>query len=266
MKAEPPDSGTKNTQATTFFDHYRAAGSAVGASPQQPSSTDADDASGVNTPLASSEVNEAEDVSAGRLPAEAKRALVNLMRSGSVIAAQKPKLFEHICRYEKLLHGHLSDLYLRLLLDQKAGVALIVQQEVSGDGDDEDIYTLIPRRTLTLYDTLLLLVLRKYYQEREATGEQKIIVDIEQIEAFLTPFLSLGNHAKSDRRKLSASLTRMTERKLLTTVRGEDSRYEITAVIRYVVNAEFLERLLGEYENLAKVNDPDTQAQSKDHA
>ncbi len=189
----------------------------------------------------------------GRLPPEAKRALVNLMRMGSIIATQKPKLFEQICRHEELIQAHLSDMYLRLLLDEKAGVALVLQQEIIGDGGEEDdIYTLITPRTLTLNDSLLLLVLRKYYQDREAAGEQRIIIDIEQIEAFLTPFLPLSNSSKSDRRKLSTSLSRMTERKILSSVRGEDSRFEITAVIRYVVSAEFLERLLAEYQKLAK--------------
>jgi hypothetical protein len=34
-------------------------------------------------------------------------------------------------------------------------------------------------------------------------------------------------------------------------VRGDDERFEITPVIRYVVNADFLGRLLAEYERLA---------------
>ena len=41
-------------------------------------------------------------------------------------------------------------------------------------------------------------------------------------------------------------------------MRGEEDRWEITPVIRYVVNAEFLERMLGEYESLVgKLSDKD---------
>ena len=41
------------------------------------------------------------------------------------------------------------------------------------------------------------------------------------------------------------------KRKFLSVIRGEDGRYEITPIIRYVVNAEFLQSLLTEYEQLA---------------
>ncbi len=41
------------------------------------------------------------------------------------------------------------------------------------------------------------------------------------------------------------------ESALISAVRGDDERFEITSVIRYVVNADFLERLLKEYERLA---------------
>ena len=97
----------------------------------------------------------------------------------------------------------------------------------------------------------MLLVLRKHYQERESTGEQRIVIDIERIEANLTPFLPLTNSMKSDRRKLIAALYKMIEKRLLTKVRGSNDRLEITPVIRYVVNAEFLEKMLEEYQGLA---------------
>ncbi|MCY1355573.1 hypothetical protein D9M69_420020 [compost metagenome] len=43
----------------------------------------------------------------------------------------------------------------------------------------------------------------------------------------------------------------MKDKRLISTVRGDDERFEITSVIRYVVNADFLGRLLAEYERLA---------------
>jgi len=175
------------------------------------------------------------------------------MRWGTILADQKPILFEQVCRYQKLIESQLKNLYLRMLLDEKAGVAMLLQQEIAGDGDqNDDIYTLITRRTLSLNDTLLLLVLRKFYQQRESTGETRIIVDIERIEAYLTPFLALSNHSRADKRSLSSALKKMVERKIISPVRGEEGRYEITPVIRYVVNAEFLEKLLSEYTTLAE--------------
>lgn len=126
----------------------------------------------------------------------------------------------------------------------------VLQQDLEEDEETETI-SLINRRTLSLYDTLLLLVLRKHYQERERAGEQRVIIDIERIESHLTPFLPLTNNSKADRKKLNSALDKMAERYILSAIRGESERYEITPVIRYVVNAAFLEAMLEEYERLA---------------
>lgn len=188
-------------------------------------------------------------LNSGTMPPEARRALVNLLRQGVILAGQKSNLFDSICRYQDAVRSHLADVYLKLVLDQRAGVAFIAGLDESDV--EEEAVSLITRRTLSLYDTLLLLVLRKHYQERETAGEQRIIIDIERIEANLSPFLPLTNSTRSDRKKLDASLQKMVERHILSSVRGSDDRFEITPIIRYVVNAEFLESMLAEYKQLA---------------
>ncbi|MCP2040079.1 hypothetical protein L1281_000659 [Neisseria sp. HSC-16F19] len=183
---------------------------------------------------------------------EARRTLVYLLRHGVILAAEKARLFDTLCRYQAPVRAHLADVFLRLVLDERQGVAFVAAAEQE-DGDEEEGGTpvsLINRRTLTLYDTLLLLVLRKHYQERENAGEQKIIIDLERIGASLSPFLPLTNHAALDKKHLLVRIGKMVEHKLLQAVRGEDERYEITPLIRYVVNAETLHRLLAEYRRM----------------
>ncbi len=187
----------------------------------------------------------------GRLAPDVRRALVELMRHGVVLASAKPQVFELLCRHRPLIEDHLADLYLRLLIDQAAGIALLLQQQETNEiRDEEESSALISRRTLSLYDTLLLLVLRKHYQERQTAGEQQVIIDTERIETQLTPFLPLVSSSRKEGRRLSGAITRMKERKILATVRGDEERFEITPVIRYVVNAEFLEQMLAEYRSL----------------
>lgn len=201
---------------------------------------------------------------------DARRVLVHLMRQGSVIATQKSKLFELLCRHEMAIRKHLSEVYLQLVLDQKTGVAFIASSnsaykndrdngnddadagsDVEGHEELEESITLISKRTLSLYDTLILLVLRKHYQDRESAGEQKITIDIERLESYLTPFLPITDHASKDRKKLLARVKEMVKRKVLSTIRGTEDRYEITPIIRYVVSASFLEAMLAEYTALA---------------
>ena len=130
------------------------------------------------------------------MPHDARRVLVHLMRQGSVMASQKNKLFELLCRHESAIRKHLSEVYLQLVLDPKMGVAFVASVDYQNDISDislesnsenqddlelDESTTLIPKRTLSLYDTLILLVLRKHYQDRETAGEQKITIDIATI-------------------------------------------------------------------------------------
>ena len=217
--------------------------------------------------LASSVMQRDSAVHSETMPHDARRVLVHLMRQGSVMASQKSKLFELLCRHESAIRKHLSEVYLQLVLDQKMGVAFVASADyqndigdinVESDSENQDDLeldestTLIPKRTLSLYDTLILLVLRKHYQDRESAGEQKITIDIERLESYLTPFLPITDHASKDRKKLLARVKEMVKRKVLSTIRGAEDRYEITPIIRYVVSASFLESMLAEYTLLAQ--------------
>ncbi len=262
MSEDEMDHTNAASQATDLFDRLRRTQSNIINQHQsqqerddQNQSSRIDDevkTASAELPLASHNEQPPETASEnGKLSPEARRALVSLLKHGVVLAAQKSKLFDAICRYQSAVRGHLADVYLRLVLDEKTGVAFVAGRDESDADDEKEAVSLITRRTLSLYDTLLLLVLRKHYQERESVGEQRIIIDIERIEASLTPFLPLTNSMKSDRRKLVAALNKMLEKRLLTKVRGSNDRLEITPIIRYVVNAEFLEKMLKEYQGLA---------------
>lgn len=194
----------------------------------------------------------------GRLSADARRCLVSLLRHGVILANNKQQLFEILIKEQSSIQDHLADMFLRVLIDELAGVAVLLQQEMN---EEEDTVSLITRRPLSLYDSLLLLILRKHFQERETAGEQRIYIDIDRIESRLTPFLPLTNNSRSDRRKLNSSLKNIKDKRLLQGVPGDDERFEITPVIRYVVNAEFLEQMLGEYQAMAEQASMEVEAQ-----
>ena len=223
---------------------------------------EAGDVTEVDASAAGDDINPSDSA----MPHDARRALVYLLRQGSVLAAQKAKLFESLCRHELAIRKHLAAVYLQLVLDQKSGVAFVASSAYQNEHDDdadaepdaeeqagtEESTTLITRRALSLYDTLILLVLRKHYQDRESAGEQKITIDVERLESYLAPFLPITDYASKDRRKLLARVKEMVRRKVLSSIRGTEDRYEITPIIRYVVSASFLESMLAEYMQLAE--------------
>ena len=201
------------------------------------------------------------------MPADARRALIYLSQQGVVLHSSKPQLFDNIVRHQASMRRHLSEIYCSLIIDEHSGVAFVARadfvaenhEQLAGldkfDNDieqaelgDEDITSMIQKRTLTVYDTLLLLNLRKYYQERQNLGETEIIIDIEKLESLMSPFLPLTDHGSKDKKKLSARLEHFAKNhKLVTLKRGNVERYEITPMIRYVVNASLLQAMLNEY-------------------
>ncbi|WP_024656997.1 DUF4194 domain-containing protein [Pseudomonas syringae USA007] len=190
------------------------------------------------------------------MPAEARRALRLLLNTGVVRAEKKRLAFEALCQHRALITAHLANMLLCMTLDQKAGIAILLEQDLSEsefeDLTDEDGSSLVGKRTMPLYDTLVLLVLRKYYQEREVIGENKVIIDVDTIAELMTPFLKLTNSSALERKTLNGSIAKLREKRLLANVRGDGERLEITPVIRYVVNADFLNTLLSEYQLLAE--------------
>ncbi|WP_239372911.1 DUF4194 domain-containing protein [Snodgrassella gandavensis] len=199
------------------------------------------------------------------LPIEARHALVALLKHGVILAAQKNNIFTSICHYKVQIETHLANIYLKLILDQPYGIAYVAQMNEAIEENDE-IPLLINKRQLTVHDTLILLVLRKYFQEREAIGESKIIISFEHIEELLTPFSSLTNHSTLEKKALNAALSRMKERHILANVRGSEDRYEITPIIRYIVNASFLENMLTEYRKLSEKAQSDTVEAEKEES
>ncbi|SFM23261.1 DUF4194 domain-containing protein [Halopseudomonas yangmingensis] len=261
MTENKDDQAGRDLGSGSFFDMVRGSDAAEGEQVQSVASGAPEDAM---TELAEEpqSATDSEADAGAEMPHEARRVLVYLMRQGAIIATQKPKLYQSLGRYQTQVRRHLAEVYLRLVLDEKAGIAFVgryeqedaatteTDTETSTEGDD-DFVSLISKRTLSLYDTLLLLVLRRHYQERESAGEQKVTVDVEKLESYLTPFLPLTNHAKADRKKLNAAIQRLISKKLLSAIRGSDDRYEITPIIRYVVDAAFLESMLEDYLRLA---------------
>ena len=194
----------------------------------------------------------------------ARKAVVRLMRQGVLTAKKNPSVFATLCKYQLPVQAHLADMYLKMTLDIPEGIVLLQEQseeELYAEGDEP--VSLISRRTLTLYDTLLLLVLRKYFQERESSGEQQVVIDIEQLESLLTPFLPLSNSSRQDRRTLNGALEKLKDRKIITFSK-DDERFEITSVIRYVVNADFLKDMLDRYISLVEQTSSFTQEVSHD--
>jgi len=184
------------------------------------------------------------------MPDESKNALITLMKSGVIFLKQKKEVFESICRHEQHIRRHLSEVNIKLTLDKSNGLAFISGRSFKDD-DGEELKTIAKKTILSVYDTLLILVLRKYYQEKEIAGDDKIIIDSDKLTSLLSPFLDLTNSTKSDNKRLSGAISKLTSKKILS-VAGSADRFEITRVIKYAIDLTFLESILKEYQSLVE--------------
>lgn len=194
-----------------------------------------------------------DDLQSTLLPSEVRRALVYLMRNGAVFDQDKPHIYKTLTQYEREIRQHLANFCLQVIHDSHQKYLFLADYE--GDAEEEAFPSLISKRTLSLYDTLILLILRKHYQERDRAGEALIMIDFEKILDELQPFIGLISNENLERKKVSARLEEFAKRRLLQKASGTDERYQITPIICYVVNSHFLTELLSAYEAIAQQTD-----------
>lgn len=193
----------------------------------------------------------------GKLPPAGRRALTELLSRGALTAAGRLAAYDAIRLNRDRIEELLSDLNLELVLDTTTGIAAVRAPETE-DGD-EGTHPLLRKRPLSLYDTLLALVLRRHYRERENAGDTKIVIDVAGIQAAMAPFLPLTKSDALDRKQLNGAMDRFKEWAIVMAVRGSDDQFEISPVIRIVISLDWLEQVLGEYEEMAAklVSDPE---------
>jgi len=173
---------------------------------------------------------------------------LKILRSGVILEKNNQPIFKSICENAKPIRSRLSELNIELVIDELRGVAFTRNI----DGEDSALPKLIQSKPLSIYDTLLALVLRKHYQGREKVGEQKVVVDIDTIENEMKPFLPLTNNSKTDKKKLNGALNKFKLKNMILEVKGSETRYEISPVIRYVIDSSFLNEMLKKYQEVLK--------------
>ena len=63
------------------------------------------------------------------MPAEIRRATVYLLRHGVILSSQKQNLFATLSQNQSPIRKFLSNIYLKLILDEKKGVAFIARMK-----------------------------------------------------------------------------------------------------------------------------------------
>lgn len=177
-----------------------------------------------------------------------RQAKQQLIATGAVFQAKHPQLFDALNRNRDDVISFLRELGLSMSIDLNYGLALL-RMPYDPESDDEPVpHPLIRRQTLNITESLLAIVLREYYREREMLGDITIHIETETIRTKMGHYLRGAE--KSDQlfeKKVSGAIERFRKFLILQKIRGEDDMYEITPVIRVVIDGDWLEGLIQEY-------------------
>lgn len=148
-----------------------------------------------------------------------------------VITAQKPKI-----------EDYLSKIGLTLIVNEMDGYGYLKQRSY-GEGEEE-IPRLVPRHALSYPVSLLLVLLRKQLVEFDSTtGDQRLIVNKQQIAERMSLFLRDTTNEAKLVGDIDKHIERVERMGFLRRLRGSDDSFEVQRILRSFVNAEWLNQL-----------------------
>lgn len=196
--------------------------------------------------------------------AKVRNIIVDLLKTGSVqfeLDSEQYKLLRKK-ENEDFIRSYLRNINIELVVDPDIGLAYIKnlnREDEIADAEDEtqldpesesfvEDKFLINKSVLTPFKSILILILRKYYQERFSQGESSIVIDLDYIKNALLPYMNISVSDRKDQQKLNGALRDLCEYHLLKRLPSEDNdRFLILPLIRFVVDLNKLNELLEEF-------------------
>jgi len=182
----------------------------------------------------------------GTLPAEARRALCQLLAGPSVDAQRQPTQWAALLRHEDAARSLLSELFLELVLDRDGGIAFTRQADTA----EVDSPTLLRSAPLTFIESVLLLFLRQQLAEADTRGERAVVEELQLVEAMSIYQKNVSTDQAGYGKRVSAAIAKMRENQLLSKLRGSEDRYEISPALKLLFSAEDVQVLADAYRQL----------------
>ncbi len=196
--------------------------------------------------------------------AKVRNIIVDLLKTGSVQFELDSLQYKLLRKKENedFIRSYLRNINIELVVDPDIGLAYIKnlnREDEIADAEDEaqldpeseafvEDKFLINKSVLTPFKSILILILRKYYQERFSQGESSIVIDIDYIKNALLPYMNISVSDRKDQQKLNGALRDLCEYHLLKRLPSEDNdRFLILPLIRFVVDLNKLNEVLEEF-------------------
>ena len=186
----------------------------------------------------------------GQLSLDTRRVLLELLKGPFVSGERSPKLWAALIADENLIRSRLNDVFLELVIDKSASFAF-TRRVVT---DEVETAAALRSERLTFIDTAMLLALR---QRLLATGGvRRVIVDQSEIYDQLSVFRT-GDES-TFQRTLNGAWSRMTN-KLRVVHKVSEERYEISPVVRFLIDEDRVSELTSTYARIAQERQGEAQ-------
>ncbi|MBB3835999.1 hypothetical protein FHR55_004263 [Xanthomonas arboricola] len=193
----------------------------------------------------------------GQLPVEARRALCQLLSGPSVDAQRHGRLWPALLRSEAAIRSALAELFLELVLDRDTGIAFTRQ----ADTGELETPVLLRSSPLTFIDSVLLLHLRQQLADADARGVRAVVEDAELSDALAVYEKNLSTDRAGFLRRVATAVQKMKDNHVLTRLRGDEARYEVSPALKLLFSAEDVAALGQVYRQLREgPADTDTDA------
>ena len=174
----------------------------------------------------------------GQLELEARRVLVEILRSPYLSASAKPARWQALLAHQSTIESRLHDLFVTLVVDHTRGLAYKRQVRTTED----EFPILLRDKPFTRVETLLLVQLRNLRQRAQGEGEAETHVDAEELEELALSHLGAGETDIAARqREIRSAITRLEKEGFLSEQSG--GRYRVTSLVEVVLSVAQLNAL-----------------------
>jgi hypothetical protein len=165
--------------------------------------------------------------------------LVSLLK-GVIDRGDHEMRWASLLRWESHVRDHVAVLGLDLVIAEEDGYAYLRQRDPD-ETDDEGVPRLIHRRALSYPVSLILALLRRRVVEHDAaSGEARVVVSVDEVEALMQPYLPSGPDEAKQRDRVESYLRQIVKLGFIRFLRGDESRFEIRRLINSFVTADWL--------------------------
>ena len=165
--------------------------------------------------------------------------LVSLLK-GVISRDDHENRWASLLRLESQVRDYMSVLGLDLVIAGDDGYAFLRQRDPDDEGEDQ-VPWLVQRRALSYPVSLILALLRRRVLEHDAvSGEDRVVVSVDELESLVQPYLGTGTDEAKRRDRVDSALRQISRLGFIRFLRGDESRFEIRRLINSFITADWL--------------------------